>query len=265
MTVRLPRWLIAFALAIAGTTFVVAPATAVSSGYCTGPGVNVVVDSGALGAGIRKGCGQGSLAHAAFDSAGFPLGEISTGGMNGFVCTVSINGTPYPMDRHCTGMNGQGYWALFVASPGGSWTYANVGADSLSVSDGQTVSFAWQAPGSGQRDPGTAPAPRVRPPAPKPTPTSVRKSISSSSSASPRPAASPSAKTSASPSPSPQATTGTSTPTPSPSSPAYASNLTITHPATKPSSGLPWWIPTGVVLILALGAAGTWWRKRTGG
>lgn len=272
MIQRALRCLIAIAVAGAGLTVVVGSAAATGNAYCSGPGVNVVVDSGSLGAGLLRGCGQGTVAHPVFDSAGYTLGEIHTGGMAGFVCTITIAGKQWPSDGHCTGANGDGYWALFVASPGKPWSYANLGADSQPVSNGQTVSFAWQAPGSGQRQPATSPAPRL---APKPTPSPSHKPTSASTAAgitagakaarTPTPTAHASASTrataTAKPSPTPSATTSPSTW----SSAAPAPSTTATLGSSSSGGGLPWWIPVGAVLALVGGAGVTWWRRRAGG
>lgn len=272
MIARAVRLLIALAFAVAGPALVVGPATAAASGYCTGTGVNVAIDFGALGGGVEKGCGGGSVAADAIQSAGFTLGYIQTGGMSGFVCTVS--GKPGPSQGGCTGANGNGYWALFIASPGGSWAYANLGANSQPVNNGQTVSFAWQAPGSGQRDPGTAPAARI---APKPTHTATPRATpsgSASAAAAGTPAKTPTTAATTKPSASPRAaSTPTSTPSASPTAspstwssaaPAPSATADVTTPSSA-SGGLPWWIPVGVVAVLLLGAGTTWLRKRAGG
>ncbi|GAC1575052.1 MAG: hypothetical protein NVS3B18_08720 [Candidatus Dormibacteria bacterium] len=260
------------ALAVAGPTLRRGPATAAAGGYCSASGVNVAIDFGALGGGVQKGCGTGSVAAAAIQSAGFPLGYIQTGGMSGFVCTVS--GKPAPSQGGCTGANGNGYWALFIASPGGQWSYANLGANSQPVNSGQTVSFAWQAPGGGQRDPGTAPAARIAPeptfrPTPKPKPplpssaaAAVTAAKTPSAASTPRSSAAPRAVSTAHPAPSASPTASPSTW--SSAAPAPSANVDVTAPSSG-RGGLPWWIPIGVVAALLLGSGATWWRKRAGG
>jgi hypothetical protein len=261
---RTLRWLIAFALSVAGFTFVVAPATAASAGYCTGSGVNVLVDSGALGAGVVKGCGQGTVAHPVFDSAGFALSEIHTGGMSGFVCTVTIGGQQWPSDGHCTGANGDGYWGLFIASPGKPWVYASLGADSLPVSNGQTVAFAWQAPGGGTRKPAAVPATAAPTSTVRTTPTVTPTKSAATSTATPSSTPTPRASATGS-------VTADPTTHATPVATATASTWSLTAPSpsstakTGSSSGLPWWIPVGVGSILVGVAVATWWRKRVGG
>jgi hypothetical protein len=269
LIIRLFRWLIAIALTVVGTTFVVGPATAAGSTYCTSTGVNVAIDFGALGGGVVKGCGAGSVAADAIQSAGFPLSYVQTGGMSGFVCKVS--GKPTPDQGGCTGASGNGYWALFTAYPGGSWTYANLGADSQPVSNGESVSFAWQAPGSGQRSPGTAPAPKLVKPTPSASARPTRgpvatKTVVGGGAPKPTPRVTPKATASATPT---KHVTTSATPTPTATATATASVYSLTpqvaHPSSKSGGGLPWWIPVGVVGVLILGAGGTWWRKRAGG
>lgn len=269
MKLRLGSWLTALALAVAGLSLAAGPATA-AGGYCTASGVNVVVDFGALGGGVQKGCGSGSVASDAFQSAGFPLTTLHTGGMNGFVCTVS--GKPGAGQGGCSGAGGDGYWALFVANSSGGWTYANLGPYSQPVSSGQSVAFAWQAPGSSQRAPATTPASAIA----KPTPTPTKTHVAPKPTMQPTPSPSASLAAAAKPSASPTAkhhkhphATVTQTPNAMPTASAtpaesMGSVAATTHPA-KSNSGLPWWIPVGVVVVLVVGAGGAWWRKRARG
>lgn len=253
-----------------------APATATAAGgYCTGSGVNVVIDFGALGGGVQKGCGHGSTAAAAIGSAGFKLGYNPRMG-TGFVCTVAgRDGTPKPTDGNCAQTNA--YWGLFIAKAGGSWTYANLGADSQPVSDGQTASFAWQSSTS-RRNPGVAPAAKAPAASPKATPTHK----ASGHAAKPAPTKAATAVPSASASPTPTASThakphhrtsaaaaptasAAATPSASPDSTADGSMLSQTAARTDSGGGLPWWIPAGVVVLLVGGGGVAVWLRRTRG
>ena len=272
MRSRLSIWLTAFALAVAGVNFTAGTATA-AGGYCTGSGVNVVVDFGALPGGVQKGCGSGPYAINAFQSAGFVLSR-DPAMANYFVCTINTK----PTNRECAGTGTQGYWALFVASPHGAWVYASCGADCEPASNGETVAFAWQTPGNmaggGHRNPAATPASGAAP-VPKPTSTPTRKPTTPSAAtgiaAGVKAAKSPTAKATArssgtakpkkSAGPTPSATASPSTwssaaPAPSTSAPVSSSSS---------GGGLPWWIPVGVVALLVVGAGGAWWRKRAGG
>lgn len=272
MKFRLSSWITALALAVAGISFTAGPATAASAGYCADSGVNVVVDFGAIGGGVQKGCGSGSVATSAFNSAGFKFHYSSQPGMTGFVCTIAYQNTGnyQPADQQCSGANGQGYWALFVASPGGSWSYANSGADSQTVSNGQTVAFAWQSPhdasGGGHRNPATSPAAAIK--KPTPTPTHAVAHPGKTSTAQPSRGASPSATPSAPGQKHKHHKAVAATPTPSATATAAATPSEAASPISpmaqpaKSTSGLPWWIPVGAVVLLVIGAGYAWWRKR---
>jgi hypothetical protein len=263
------RLLLACALVVAVVGLMPATATA-AGGYCTGSGVNVVVDFGALGGGVQKGCGHGSTAAAAIESAGFKLGYNPRMGA-GFVCTVDGK----PADGNCAQTNA--YWGLFIAKAGGSWTYANLGADSQPVTDGQTASFAWQSSAS-RRKPGVAPAAKAPAASAKPTPThetsghaakpapTKAATAAPPASASPTPAASTRAKphhrASAAAAPTASASV---TPSASPDSTAEGSTLSQTAAKTDSGGGLPWWIPAGVVVLLVGGGGTAMWLRRSRG
>ncbi|MGN6252119.1 MAG: hypothetical protein ACTHNS_09940 [Marmoricola sp.] len=130
------------------------PAAMAATGYCTGAGVNVVVDFTDQGGGIARGCavhGAGGDAWDAFGAAGFPLTPVQS--YPGAVCRVSGR----PADASCQGMPpADAYWGFFT-SHGSGWSYASVGPTSYTVEDGDTVAFAWQST-SARQQPRTAPA-----------------------------------------------------------------------------------------------------------
>lgn len=272
------KFILGLALVVAGLGFVPAPATA-AGGYCTGAGVDVVIDYGALGGGAIKGCGQGSTAYAAIESAGFSLTTNARMGGD-FVCTVDGK----PADGQCTGTNS--YWALFIAEPGKGWVYASMGATSQPVSSGQTVSFTWQSSNS-RRAPSVSPAaPASKPkttsaatPATKTkakTATSATKkhkaaAVPSASAVAPSATASPLAEATASPSTGAAGTTSKishpkkarPTDVATRAASAYSGSVqAVAHKQDSPG-GLPWWAPVGVVALLgAVGVAFAWRRSR---
>jgi hypothetical protein len=270
-------------LAVAGAGFAPAPATA--AGYCSGSGVNVVVDFGSIGQGLEKGCGTGSTAAAVFKSAGVDLNRDAQ--YRGVVCQVE----GLPTNANCTTMPASNaYWGLYWSDgTSGKWVYASTGVDGLKVPNGGFVAFAWQSSTS-QRVPATAPSnPR---PAPAPAPTkapSTKATTSTTTKASTKPrvtATSAAASTTASPSasaaasasasaaasasasvaaPTAPATTTDPSPTDGPSA-AAAGPVESRAVADRSGGGLPWVVPAGVLVLLAGGAGGvTWWRRRTTG
>lgn len=260
-------------LAVAGAGIAPAPATA-ASGYCTGTGINVVVDFGALGGGVEKGCAAGSgsrPAASAFVAAGVRISRVSR--FPGAICKVE--GQP---STSCTNMPpGDAYWGLFW-SHGHGWTFSSQGVDSLTLAPGDTVAFAWQT--SSRHVPATSPGAAGA--SAKPTSSGGGKKGSGSHSPAPSVVALPTssspsspastkasgkthahASTSASPSPSPRAATSSAS-----GSEAYSSERTIQNDdsaKTDDSGGLPWWVPVGIVVVLAAGGAGAVAVRRRAG
>ncbi|MGN6722078.1 MAG: hypothetical protein ACTHJM_05655 [Marmoricola sp.] len=121
---------------VSGCGTVAAPKASSTSSFCTGTGVNVVIDFGSMG-GVKKGCGQGKTAQAVIESAGFKLGTKASS-YGPFACTV--NGLP--ADKKCDGK--PTYWGLFVGKPGKAWGYASLGIGTQPAANGDTIALAWQ-------------------------------------------------------------------------------------------------------------------------
>lgn len=278
MRVSLRRLVVVLAVAVAG----LAPAPADAAGYCSGSGVNVVVDFGARGGGIQKGCdGSGNHnAAQAFENTGHHLTYASN--QPGFVCRV--DGVP-AADPCVNTSPANAYWGLYWSDGTSGWRYASVAVGSLTVPAGATVAFSWQNGGDAD-PPGTAPASAPAPPptsASSPTPTSAptkprattttrapaAASPRASSTPSPTPTPSPSVTASLTASASASAATSASASAPTvPTSAASTSAVAAAGPAKATSAtsgdsggGLPWWVPIGAILVLA-GLGGGVWRVR---
>ncbi|MCD6640815.1 MAG: hypothetical protein LT071_12980 [Nocardioides sp.] len=158
------RAVAALALVLVGVGSVPAPA---SAAYCSGSGVHVVVDFGALGGGVRTGCystSASTYADDAFQGAGFAL-SWSTG-YPGVVCRVE----GVPESEPCTDMPpGNAYWGLFEAH-GGGWQYSQRAVTGVRLDPGDSVAFAWQDGGNTDA-PSTAPGPATQTSSPTPQPT----------------------------------------------------------------------------------------------
>ena len=157
------------ATSAAGLGIVVATSAPAAAAACTGAtGVTVVVDHGSLGGGVEQVCnagGGGNDAASLFTGAGFSLTYVQR--QPGFVCR--INGQP-ASDPCVSTPPSNAYWGLFWSDGrSGSWSYASLGAGSLTVPDGGYVAFAWQS--GSQNAPNVAPAPHASSPPPAPTPT----------------------------------------------------------------------------------------------
>lgn len=290
------------AVATGLTGVALAPAAA-TSGYCTGAGVNVLVDFTGQGGGITRACapqGAGGSAWNAFEQAGVSLTPVQR--YPGAVCRVDGR----PADASCVNMPPQNaYWGFFT-SRGGGWTYASVGPNSYRVADGDTIAFAWQS--GTQRAPAAAPATPHRAPAPSPTArattaphrhahaapsrtantTTPRAGTSTSAAASgsaPAGSRSPSTGTKPTGGPPghrvrahhvPAATskpTAPSRPTATPTAgsdasaaaaPSAASTTPVTSTAATTSGGVPWWAPVLVLVLLAGAGGAVAWRRRGG-
>lgn len=272
-----------------------APAAAA---LCSGTGVNVVVDFNGLGGGVQKGCdpnGAGRTANNVFPAAGFALTYAQR--QPGFVCRVKGS----PSSDPCVNTSpANATWGLYWSDgKSGTWHYSSIGVGGLKVGDGGFLAFSWQ--NGGAADPPSAtptnnlptpPKPTKTTTAPKPTktptkglgggssrptrtpkPTRAAVASSATSSAGPRGVASArasagdparnsaSARASASASPSAE-------PSPSDAATPEATATEKVNSAFAPEeehSGLPVWVPVGVIIVLAGAAGGTlWWRRRTG-
>jgi hypothetical protein len=274
---------------VAPATVLVVTAPPAAAEFCgTGGGVSTVVDFGALGGGVRRECGSGSDAAAAFGSD-HNLEQHPR--QPGFVCR--IDGAP--ADGDC--LKTDKYWGLFVSDDGGPWVYASAGAYGQPVDDGDAVAFVWQSSAS-RRSPGVAPpAPAAPTKAPTTAPTKKpskkpskqpgkpskqpSKAATTSPTRAPAPQASapgsaaassatPSASLAATPSPSetPTATaTGSASVAPEaaaavPTETTSASATEISEPEVVPAAeqttedgGVPTWLVV-VMLVALLGATG---------
>lgn len=194
---RLLAGLAAGATAVAGALLVVvgASAPAAAAGFCSGDGVNVVVDFHQLGGGVQKGCdpsGGGKAAASVFPAAGFPLTYAQK--QPGFVCRVEGK----PASDPCVDTPPpDAYWGLWWSDgESGAWTYSSSGVGSLKVPSGGSVAFSWNA-GGGTAKPGVAPPTTPSTPTPKPTPEPKPK---------PQPAPKPTSKPAPEPAPAPSRT-----------------------------------------------------------
>ena len=268
-------------LVVAGAGFVPAPATA--AGYCSGSGVSVVVDFGALGGGVAKDCdGSGNRnAAKAFENTGHHLTRLQS--QQAFVCRV--DGLPTAEKEACVVTPpSDAYWGLYWSDGTSGWKYSSLAVDSLNVPAGATVAFSWQNGGTAD-PPGTAPAapPAAQSSAPAPTaaatrtPTKPRPSATAKAPAAGQVSASASAPASATPSASASASGTPSASTSAPPTPSASTSVTpFASASTEVASGtttaelddasgsgdgLPWWLPVGSIVALA-GAGGVVWQVR---
>jgi hypothetical protein len=270
MPVLLRRVLVV--LAVAGAGLVPVPATA--AGYCAGSGVSIVVDFGALGGGVVKGCDSSGNRNAAkaFENTGHHLTYASR--QPGFVCRVD----GVPQSDPCVNTSpSNAYWGLYWSDGTSGWKYSSLGAGSLTVPSGATVAFSWQNGGTAD-PPGAAPAAPAPKPSPSPTPTkrptaqptkkpasgaSVPAGATGSASALASPSASATTSVSGSATPSTTATPSASA-SPTASGQATVSQPEVTSGVTDDGGGggLPWWVPVGVLLALGAGGVAAWWTRR---
>jgi hypothetical protein len=266
---------VAVALALAAATLL--PGLPARAADCAG--VTAVVDFGALGGGVQEKCvadGAGRPAWDVFDDAGFTLTEVQQ--YPGAVCRVLGK----PANDPCYRMPpANAYWGLFW-SDGGGWVYSTKGAKSLTVPAGGSVGLAWQS-STAKRAPGTT----LPSPSPTPTKAPTKKAATStttkaatkpravSTGATPTPAPSAPSTAAARVTPSASASVGAATVAPTTTAPSPSATPTIaeaagpveSRPVAQQGGGsLPWFVPVGVLVLLAGGAGGTtWWRRRAAG
>lgn len=131
-----------FAALILASTVVVAeaPLQPAEAAACSGStGVTVVVDFTALGGSIVTACDPTDPATglAALTGAGFTYAFVPR--YPGFICT--INAKPNP----CNGAPATAYWSYWHASPGGTWSYSDLGAGSYNPAAGSVEGWSFGA------------------------------------------------------------------------------------------------------------------------
>lgn len=230
------------AAALPLTLGVAAPA---GSATCAdGGGVSVVVDFKGLGGGVQSVCdadGGGQKASSLFSGNGFALTYAQR--TPGFVCRVQGK----PASDPCVNTSpANAYWGLWWSDgTTGKWTYASVGAGSLSVPAGGSVAFAWDGV-DGQAAPGVAPPKQAAAPTPSPTPSHTPSSTPSPTpSPTPKPTEKPTPTPTDRPTPAVEPTPGGTLPTGSAPTPSASSTGT---PSGTPS-------PSGSLSVGATSAA----------
>lgn len=224
------RALTALALAVGGVGLVSAPATAHpaaqlrAAGFCTAPGVHVVIEGRGQGTGTRTGCLPTSTrvyGDRAITGAGFALDYTME--YASVVCRVD----DVPADSNCRSMPpANAYWGLFEAH-GSGWVYSSTSVKGVRLEPGDSVALVWQDGGATEY-PATAPGPKNQPTtSPSPSPTS-------------KPTKTPSAKPSKTPTAKPSKTP-TATPSSKPANPAAPTSEapTAASPSAAPDSSSP--------------------------
>lgn len=248
-----------------------------------GSGVTVVVDYHQLGGGVVQKCdaaGAGKSAQSLFADNGFSLAYVQR--QPGFVCRV--NGKPDADAEACVNTPpADAYWGLFWADgKSASWKYSTLGVAGLTLQDGQSVAFSWQASTTsnppGAKPPATSStSPTPKPSAsPKPSTSATPSAGGATNAASPTPTAVASSETSDSPtatrSAKPSRTPKASTSAAATAGPTTASVSPVAAPVSEPPSsgggdgGLPVWaLPGLVAAMVAVGAVTALLRRRAGG
>ena len=249
-------------------------------------GVSVVVDFKGLGGGVQSVCdadGGGQKAAGLFTGNGFELTYAQR--TPGFVCRVEAK----PASDPCINTSpANAYWGLWWSDgKTGKWTYSTLGVASLTIPAGGSVALAWDGV-DGSATPGVAPPKNAagQTPTPTPTPTPTQKPTPTPTpeptrtpEPSPEPTAEPTPTSPGSEPPTPTPTpTASATPTPtgaiseaptesaSPDGtntvPSEGPDDTEVAAAAADDSGLPPWVPIGVIVLLFGAAAAFVVRRR---
>jgi len=78
--------------------------------------------------------------------AGIPTTLDERNPMGALVCAIDGQGCAYPAEPclcHCRGLGDCAYWASFVRTPPGSWTYAGQGVSSQPLQSGDLYAWVW--------------------------------------------------------------------------------------------------------------------------
>ena len=78
--------------------------------------------------------------------AGIPTTLDERNPMGALVCAIDGQGCAYPAEPclcRCQGLGDCAYWASFVRTPPGSWTYAGQGVSSQPVRSGDLYAWVW--------------------------------------------------------------------------------------------------------------------------
>ncbi|MCU1579346.1 MAG: hypothetical protein JWP19_1550 [Rhodoglobus sp.] len=143
-------------LALAGCTVAGPTSTPTAAPTSAGPceTVTIVVDFGVLDHPSVKACTDAGVAAGALKAAGITTeGTVDYGDqvicrVNGEPAadeTVTIEGQA-PFTESCQTLNAAAYWALWVkTSADSAWEYAQEGAATLKLTDGQSVGLVYTA------------------------------------------------------------------------------------------------------------------------
>jgi len=78
--------------------------------------------------------------------AGLPVTLDERNAMGALVCAIDGQGCAYPADDclcQCRGLGECAYWASFVRTPPGEWTYAALGISAQKVRPGDLYAWVW--------------------------------------------------------------------------------------------------------------------------
>mgnify|MGYP001130783609 CR=1 FL=1 len=89
-------------------------------------------------------------AHGLFVCGTYGLGPVMTlderNPMGALVCAIDGQGCAYPAEDclcRCRGLGDCAYWASFVRTPPGAWTYAGQGVSAQSLHPGDLYAWVW--------------------------------------------------------------------------------------------------------------------------
>lgn len=78
--------------------------------------------------------------------AGLPVTLDERNAMGALVCAIDGQGCAYPAEDclcRCRGLGECAYWASFVRTPSGEWTYAALGLSAQKVQPGDLYAWVW--------------------------------------------------------------------------------------------------------------------------
>ena len=81
-----------------------------------------------------------------FERAGIPTTLDERNPMGALVCAIDEQGCAYPAEPclcQCEGLGDCAYWASFVRTPPGGWTYAGQGVSTQRLRSGDLYAWVW--------------------------------------------------------------------------------------------------------------------------
>jgi hypothetical protein len=99
--------------------------------------------------------GEATTGHELIRLAGLPMTLDERNAMGALVCAIDGQGCAFPAEDclcQCRGLGECSYWASFVRTPPGGWTYTTLGLSAQEVRPGDLYAWVWLPSASANAD-----------------------------------------------------------------------------------------------------------------